>query len=169
MKCSIFFFENDFNSSNQSGFKPGWLLLISASLHQTRNLLTKVMRLEVFSLSSQKHLTKLARRYNFQINSKRNIMEFTQAFARFFKWEKTTRKSKWLSLNMDKFHCWNTSRFNSWSIIVFNLYNRSFRIIFLIYINDLSTNFNIFTSLSSVIHDSQTSANDLNKDLEMID
>ena len=126
MKCSIFFFENDFNSSNQSGFKPGWLLLISASLHQTRNLLTKVMRLEVFSLSSQKHLTRLARRYNFQINSKRNIMEFTQAFARFFKWEKTTRKSKWLSLNMETFHFWNTSRFNCWSIIV------------LIYINDLS-------------------------------
>ena len=144
-------------------------MLISASLHQTRNLLTKVMRLEVFSLSSQKHLTKLARRYNFQINSKRNIMEFTQAFARFFKWVKTTRKSKWLSLNMDKFHCWNTSRFNSWSSIVFNLYKRSFQRIFLIYINDLSTNFNIFTSLSSVIHDSQTSANDLNKDLEMID
>ena len=50
-----------------------------------------------------------------------------------------------------------------WSIIVFN------------YINDLSevlaTNAKLFgddTSLFSVIHDSQTSANVLNKDLEMI-
>ena len=48
-------------------------------------------------------------------------------------------------------------------------------ILFLIYINDLSeghsTNAKLFaddTSLSSVIHDSQTSANVLNKDLEMI-
>ena len=46
---------------------------------------------------------------------------------------------------------------------------------FLIYINDLSeglsTNAKLFaddTSLFSVIHDSQTSANVLNKDLEMI-
>ena len=49
------------------------------------------------------------------------------------------------------------------------------RIFLLIYINDLSeglsTNAKLFagdTSLFSVIHDSQTSANALNKDLEMI-
>ena len=30
----------------------------------------------------------MARWHNFQINSKRNIREFTQAPARFFKWEK---------------------------------------------------------------------------------
>ena len=48
-------------------------------------------------------------------------------------------------------------------------------LLFLIYINDLSeglsTNTKLFaddTSLFSVIHDSQTSANVLNKDLEMI-
>ena len=48
-------------------------------------------------------------------------------------------------------------------------------LLFLIYINDLSeglsTNAKIFvdnTSLFSVIHDSQTSENVLNKDLEMI-
>ena len=48
-------------------------------------------------------------------------------------------------------------------------------LLFLIYINylseGLSTNAKLFaddTSLFSVIHDSQTSANDLNKDLEMI-
>ena len=48
-------------------------------------------------------------------------------------------------------------------------------LLFLIYINDLSeglsTNAKLFaddTSLFSVIHDSQTSANVLNKDLEMI-
>ena len=48
-------------------------------------------------------------------------------------------------------------------------------LLFLIYINDLSeglsTNANLFaddTSLFSVIHDNQTSANILNKDLEMV-
>ena len=64
---------------------------------------------------------------------------------------------------MDKYHCWSTSRFHSWPIII------------LIYSNDLSeglsTNAKLFAddaSLFSVIHDSQTSANVLNKDLEMI-
>ena len=61
---------------------------------------------------------------------------------------------------MDKYYCW--------SFILGPL-------LFLIYINDLSeglsTNAKLFaydTSLFSFIHDSQTSANVLNKDLEMI-
>ena len=65
---------------------------------------------------------------------------------------------------MDKSHCWSTSRFHS-----------SFHLLFLIYVNDfsegLSMNSKLFadnTSLFSVIHNSQTSANDLNEDLEMI-
>ena len=48
-------------------------------------------------------------------------------------------------------------------------------LLFLIYINDLAegltTNEKLFagdTSLFSVVHDTQTSANDLNKDLEII-
>ena len=61
---------------------------------------------------------------------------------------------------MDKYHCW--------SFILGPL-------LFLIYINDpsegLSTSAKLFAddaSLFSFIHDSQTSANVLNKDLEMI-
>ena len=62
---------------------------------------------------------------------------------------------------MDKSHCWSTSILGP--------------LLFSIYVNDiseeLSTNPQLFvdnTSLLSVIHDSQTFANDLNKDLEMI-
>ena len=62
---------------------------------------------------------------------------------------------------MEKCQCWSTSRFHTWSFI------------FLIYINDLteglSTNAKLFaddTSLFLVMHDIQTSANNLNKDLE---
>ena len=65
---------------------------------------------------------------------------------------------QWSSFHRDKFHCWSRSRFHSWSII-FDLYE------------GLSRNAKLFaddTYLFSVIHDSQTSANVLNKDLEMM-
>ena len=64
---------------------------------------------------------------------------------------------------MEKYQCWSTSRFHPWSFVL------------LIYINDLTegftTNVMLFaddTSLFSVVHDTQTFANDLNKDLEII-
>ena len=73
------------------------------------------------------------------------------------------RSSQWSSVHMDKYYCWSTSKFHSWFIFVFNLYK---------YLSEgLSTNAKLLaddTSLFSVIHDSQTSANDLVKDLEMI-
>ena len=54
---------------------------------------------------------------------------------------------------------WSTSRFHTWSFIVFR------------YCFHLSSNTKLFTdatSLFSVIHEIQTSANNLNKDLERI-
>ena len=64
---------------------------------------------------------------------------------------------------MEKCQSWSTSRFHTRPLL------------FSIYINDLteglSTNAKLFaddTSLFSVIHDIQTSANNLNKDLERI-
>ena len=55
-----FFIENELISSNQSGFKPGDSCVnqLVSITHKFINLLTKVMRLGVFSLTSQKHLAK---------------------------------------------------------------------------------------------------------------
>ena len=55
-----FFTENELISSNQSGFKPGDSCVnqLVSITHTFINLLTKVMRLGAFSLTSQKHLTK---------------------------------------------------------------------------------------------------------------
>ena len=55
-----FFIENALISSNQSGFKPGDSCVNQLVISHIRfiNLLTKVMRLGVFSLASQNHLTK---------------------------------------------------------------------------------------------------------------
>ena len=54
------FIENELISSNQSGFKPGDSCVnqLVSITHTFINLLTKVMRLGAFSLTSQKHLTK---------------------------------------------------------------------------------------------------------------
>ena len=64
---------------------------------------------------------------------------------------------------MEKYQCWSTSRFHPWFFVVF------------IFINDLTegltTNVKLCaddTSLFSVVHDTQTSAYDLNKGLEII-
>ena len=60
---------------------------------------------------------------------------------------------------MNKCHCWSTSRFNSWSIIVFDLYKWSlWRTYLELFADD--------ALLFSVIDDRQISVNDLHKDLE---
>ena len=72
-------------------------------------------------------------------------MEFTQPLVQLFMREKTTHSSQWLSLHMDKYHCWS---------IFFG------PLLFSIFINDLSeelfTNAKLFadnTSLLSAIND----------------
>ena len=100
--------------------------------------------------------------YFFQINTKQNIRELIQPLARpLNEIRQLMHSSQQSSLHMDKYHCQSTS--------ILGL------LLFLIYINNLSEGLSIRaklfaenTSLFSVIHDSQTSANDLNEDLEMI-
>ena len=79
----------------------------------------------------------------------------------FFKGKKKTRSPQRTSLYMKKYQCWSTSRFHL--------------LLSSIYINDLTegitTNAKLFaddTSLFSVVHDTQTSANVLIKDLKII-
>ena len=81
----------------------------------------------------------MTRQYNFQINLKQNIREFTQALARFFKGKKTTRSSQWSNPDTGKCHCWSNRRFNFWTT------NNA-----MLFADD--------TSLFFVIHNSQTSA-----------
>ena len=103
--------------------------------------------------------------YHLQTNSNWNIGKFTKPFAGFFKGKKTTYSPQRKSLFVGIYQCWSTSRLHPW------LHPLSF----LICINDLTegvtTNAKLFadnTLLFSVAHDTQTSANDLNKDLEII-
>ena len=120
---SKFFIENELISSNQSGFKWGdscvnQLLSITHEIYKSFEEGHEVRgAFPIFSC--------LARWYNFQINSKQNIRELTKAHAWLFKWEKTMCSSQWSSFHMDKYQCWSTSRFHSWSIPVFNLYKWS--------------------------------------------
>ena len=105
----------------------------------------------------------MARWYNFQINSKRNIRDLLKPWRDFL-----SEKRQRVVLN---------GQASKWTNVTAGVPQGSILgpLLFLIYINDfsagLSTNAKLFaddTSLFSVIHDSQTSANVLNKDLEMI-
>ena len=108
------------------------------------NLLAKVMRLGVFSLTPPKHSTAFGMILQF---SKLLKLEYQGISLFVFLWEKTLRSSYWSSLHMGKCHSRSTSRSHSWSFIAFNLCK---------------------WPLFFVIYDSQTYANDLDKDLEKI-
>ena len=96
-----------------------WGTDISIEIYQLL-LLFSITGWECFDIS--KAFDKVWHDGNFEISSKWHIMEFSQAYARLFRWEKTTHSSQWSSLRIDKYHCCSTSRFHSRSIFVFNLY-----------------------------------------------
>ena len=162
-KC---FIENELISSNQTGFKPGdscinQLVSITHEIykffdegHEVRGVFLDILKAFdkvwhggiIFKLTQNgisEKLLKLLR--DFLSESRQRVVRNGQA-------------STWTDV---------TAGISQGSILN--------PLLFLIYINDLSerlsTNAKLFaddTSLFSVIHDSQTSANVLNKDLEMI-
>ena len=122
MKCSNFY---PFKSI---WFKPGEFCLIhlASITHEIcKSILRRSWDWGCFPGHLESIWQSLGRRYNFQITSKRNIREFTQALAQFLKWENTTRSCQWSSLRMGNLHCWSTSRFYSCSMIVYNPYKWS--------------------------------------------
>ena len=101
--------------------------------------------------------------YHRQTSSKWNIGEFTKPFAGVFKGKEATRSPQPTSLYMENINV----GVRQGSILVASL--------FLIYINDLTKgitiNAKLFTNDTSsffVVQDTQTSANDLNEDLEIV-
>ena len=80
-----FFIQNELISSNQPGFTLGDSCVnhLVSITHET-NLLTRSWGYGHLQSIWQS----LARWYNFQINSKRNVRECTKALAWLFKWEK---------------------------------------------------------------------------------
>ena len=111
-------------------------------------------------------------------------MEFTQPLLQLFMREKTTHSSQWLSLHMDKYHCWSIF----FGPLLFSIFINDLseelstnaklfadNTSLLSAINDLSeglsTNAKLFadnTSLFFSIHNSHTCAKDLSKHYDMI-
>ena len=153
MKCSNFFIENKLISSNQSGFKPSdpcGNQLVS-NTHEIYKSFDKDHEVRGIFLDISKASDKVWHDGIIFKLTQNGISGNLLKLLRDFLSERR---------QMDKYYCW--------SFILGPL-------LFLIYINDLSeglsTNAKLFaydTSLFSFIHDSQTSANVLNKDLEMI-
>ena len=140
-----FFIENKLISSNQSDFRQGdsctnQLVSITHEIYKSFDKGNEIrgVFLEILKTSDKVWHDGII----FKLTQNGISGHLIKLFHNFFKWEKTTRSFQ---------------RFHSWSIIVFNLYK--------------STNAKLFaddTSLFSVIHHSQTSTNDLQKDLGLI-
>ena len=166
MKCSNFFIENELISSNQYGFKPG---------DSCVNQLVSITR-EIYKFFDEGHEVRGV------------FLDISKAFDKvwhdgiIFKLTQNGISGSLLKLLRD-FLSERRQRVvlnyqaSTWANVTAGVPQGSILgpLLFLIYINDLpeglSTNAKLFaddTSLFSVIHDSQTSANVLNKDVEMI-
>ena len=161
-----FFIENKLISSNQSGFKPGdscinQLLSITHEIYKSFDVGLEVR--SVF-LDISKAFDKVWHDgiiYKLTQNGiSGNLLNLLEDFS-------NERKQR-VVLN---------GQVSTWKIINAGVPQGSILgpLLFLIFINDLTegltTNVKLFagdTSLFSVVHDTQTSANDLNKDLEII-
>ena len=84
-----FFIENDLTLSNQSGFKPGdscvnQLVFARYDIYKSFDELHEI-RGVFFNISKAFDKVRYNFKYNFQINPKWNIREFTQVLAQLFK------------------------------------------------------------------------------------
>ena len=162
MKCSNFFFENILISSNQSGFKPSnsWINQLLSITNEIYNSFDE--RLEVRSVFLDISKTfdkvwhdgiifKLA-----QNDISGNLLNLLRDFL--------IERKQWIVLN---------GQFSTWKNVNAGVPQGSILgpLLFLIYTNDLReglpSNAKLFaddTSLFSLTHDIQTSANNLNKD-----
>ena len=162
MKCSNFFFENILISSNQSGFKPSnsWINQLLSITNEIYNSFDE--RLEVRSVFLDISKTfdkvwhdgiifKLA-----QNDISGNLLNLLRDFL--------IERKQWIVLN---------GQFSTWKNVNAGVPQGSIlgHLLFLIYTNDLTeglpSNAKLFaddTSLFSLTHDIQTSANNLNKD-----
>ena len=160
-----FFINYKLISSNQSGFKLGdscinQLLSITHDIYESFNLGLEVRSVfydisKVFDKVWHDGIIYKLTRNVIPVNLL-NLEDF-------FKWKKTTRSPQ--------------RQVSTWKNVNAGVPQGSILgpLLFFIYINDLAegltTNVKLFaddTSLFSVVHDTQTSANDLNKDLKII-
>ena len=124
---TIFFIKNELNSSNQSGFKPGdscvnHLLSITQKVYKSSNEGHEVG--DVFLNISKEFDRMWHDGVIFKLNQNGmsgNLLKLLRNFL-------SERRQRLVlnGLHIFKWHCWSTSGFHSWSIIVFNVYKWSF-------------------------------------------
>ena len=118
------FIENDIISSNQFGFTPGdsWVFQLVSITHEFYKSFDKVHEGRGVFLDISIAFDKVWHKGNSEYLTQKGISGNLFKLLRDFLNER--RQSIVLNLHMDKCHCWNSSRFSSWSIIVFNLYEQ---------------------------------------------
>ena len=161
-----FFIENKLISSNQSGFKPG-----NSCINQLLSITHEIYKSFDVGLKARSVFLDISKAFDkvwhdgiiyklTQNGISGNLLNLLEDFLK-------ERKQR-VVLN---------GQVSTWKYINAGVPQGSILgpLLFLIYINDLTegltTNVNLFaddTSLFSVVHDTPTSANDLNKDLEII-